>query len=245
MIGEKAKESNGGINMKRKREKLKWRIVRFILRPFAGPIRYGALKIMKKLRVPGDRRPMIAASDYVLNMIVLPSVFQTFQEEKFRELARFKKLPVSEHDRIFNELQVAGVCLAIFYLRAVKSLRLDEYRFWHETEESLPKQLQRMLMDYGVASSNAKLMRQLIDMRRGEYEEIAEKELEVTNFYKPEFRDSPPEIKQLGASIQATAVGATNHIRRGKMEDEDPLIRYLIDWLLLLQRKIAGFVQKL
>lgn len=217
----------------------------FILRLFAGPIRYAVLKIMKRFRAPDDKRPAISASDHILNEIVLPSVFRTFQEDKFREHARFKKLPVSEHDRIFNELEAASICLAVFYLRAIKQVRLEDYHFWQDTEYHLPKQLQRTLMGYGVMSSNAKLMRELIYMRQEEYEEIAEKVWDASHQEKPEFRDLPLETKQLGALLQATAVSTADHIRRGKIEERDPLIKYLIEWLLLLQREIGKFVKNL
>jgi|GEM_PF-3160580 len=221
------------------------KIIEIVLRPFAGIIRYGALKIMKKFRPPDDRRPVIATSDYILNEMVLPSVFYTFQEEKFRELARFKKLPVSEHDRIFNELEVAGICLAIFSLRALKLARIEDYHFWQDTEEHLPKQFQRILIGYGVSSSNAKLMRELIDMRREEYESIAEQVWDVSTQYKPEFLSLPPEMKIFAARVQATAVGTTDHIRRGKIRKNDPLIKYLVSWLMHLYKKIRKFVNDL
>lgn len=216
-----------------------------LLRPFVGLIRYGALKIMKKLRMPDDKRPAMAASDHILNELVIPSVFNTFREDRFRELAQFKKLPTAEHDRIFNELEVAGVCLAVFYLRAIKPMRLGDYHFWQDTEEYLPKQLQRALMGYGVASSNAKLVRELIDMRREEYEKIAKHVWDTSSYYGSEFRELPPTAKMLGASIQATAVGTTDHIRRGNIKEGDPLIKYLVDWLLNLKRIVEKFVRKL
>lgn len=219
-------------------------ILKLILRPFVGLIRCGVLKIMKKFRAPDDNRPSIATSEHILEMALL-SVFNIFREDKFRELARFKKLPVAEHDRIFNELEVAGVCLATFCLRSIKPIRPEDYHFWQKTEEQLPKQLQRTLMGYGVDGSNAKLMRQLIGMRREEYEKIAARIWDVSSFHNPEFRDLLPEMKSLGSSIQATAVGTVDHIRRGKMEKGDPLIPYLIEWLLDLRRKIEKFAKRL
>jgi hypothetical protein len=222
------------------------RVLIFFLRPFVGPIRYGALKVMKKMRPSGDQRPMIATADYALSEIVLPSVFDTFKENEFRELARFKKLPVSEHDRIFNELEVSGVCLAIYYLRFTKPLvRPGDYHFWQGVEEQLPKQLQRKLMGYGVSSSNAKLMKELIDMRYKEYERMADKIWSVNESEGQEFRTLAPEMKRLAAMMQATAVGTTDHIRRGDMAIGDPLISYLAGWLALLQRKIGRLVKKL
>lgn len=221
-------------------------IIGIILRPFAGSIRYGALKIMKKMRAPDDRRPIIAASDHILNEIAMPSVFRFFKEEKFRELANFKKLPVSEHDRIFNELEVASICLAVFYLRAIKSVvRPEDYHFWQDIEFHLPKQLQKTLMGYGLDGGDAKLMKQLVDMRCTEYEELSGEIWDANESNESEFKILPPEMKHFTATMQATAVGAADHIRRGKMIERDPLIRHLAFWLLSLQKKIAKFVKNL
>lgn len=222
------------------------KIIVFFLRPFVGLIRYGALKIMKKFHSPNDKRPVIATSDHILNEIVLPSVFNTFRENKFRELAYFKKLPVSEHDRIFNELEVAGICLTIFYLHAIKPLvKPDNYHFWQDVEEYLPKQLQRALMNYGVDGSNAKLLKQLVEMRREEYEKLAEKICDVSSNKETEFKNLPLEMKRIAAVVQATAVGAADHIRRGKIQEKDPLMQYLVEQLLFLQKKIGKFVKNL
>ncbi len=223
-------------------------IIGTILRPFTGYIRYAVLKVMKKMRAPDDKRPMIAASDHILNEILMPSVFRFFKEDEFRELANFKKLPISEHDRIFNELEVAAICLAVFYMRAIKSVvKPEDYHFWQGVEFHLPKQLQKTLMGYGVKGGNAKLMRQLIDLRRIEYEELSG-EVSYANeseISRSEFKDLPSEMKHFTAAMQATAIGTTGHIRRGKMVKGNPLIRHLTFWLLGLQKKTSKFVKNL
>ena len=222
------------------------RILTFILSPFAGPIRYGTLKLMKAMRQPDDRRPIIATSDHILNELVLPSIFQTFKKGEFRNLANFKKLPVVEHDRIFNELEVAGVYLAIFCLRLMKPLvRSEDYHFWQDVEFHLPKQLQKILINYGVDGASAKLLKELTEMRGDEYEELAEKVLEVNDGEKEEFKNLPSELKDMAAFIQATAVVTTDHIRRGKINQGDSLIKYLVKWLVFLQARIAKFVRNL
>ena len=87
-----------------------YKIIGFILSPFVEIIRYGALKLMKRMGHHGDERVVIAVSDHLLNTIILPSVFRFFQDEDFREAANFKEISAVEHDRIFNELEVAGIC---------------------------------------------------------------------------------------------------------------------------------------
>jgi|SRR3989344_95102 len=222
------------------------KFIGFILSPFVKIIRYGALKLMKKFYRPGDRRPAMAAADHMLDEIILLSVFRTFQEDKFRELANFKKLPISEHDRIFNELEVAGMCMAVFYLETAKNFVRDgEFHFWRDVEEELPRQLQKKLVGFGVSSSDGKLMKQLIDMRYKEYNELAEQILRADTTISSEFKNKPPEIKRLMGMAQAIAVGTADHIRRGKLEEKDSLIKHLVLWLIKLQKRIDRFLKRL
>jgi len=226
---------------KKKKKSILFRVLIFILSPFSQQVRYLMLKLMKRFRKPDDGRPIIAASDHILGEILLPSIFATFKSDKFRELANFKKLPVAEHDRIFNELEVAGVCLAVFYLAAIKSMRkLEDYHFWQNVEEHLPGQLQRMLIGYGVDGSNAKLMKELIDMRRKEYEELSEISWDMTEEQNPEFRTLPPQMKGFASKMQAAAIGTADHIRRGKIKKGDPLIKYLIYWFLDMEKFVKN-----
>lgn len=190
------------------------RFVRIVLHPFVKPVRYGALKLMKKMRVPDDARPIMSVAEHLLDEFVLPSVSRMFREATFRKLARFKKFPVAEHNCIFNELQVAGVCIATSHLRMAKSFtRPEDYHFWQGVEEYLPKQLQRTLMGYGVEGGNVKLMRQLIDMRRIEYEDLARGMRDASENGEGNPRTSPPELTYLASAVHAVAVGTVDHIR--------------------------------
>ena len=218
----------------------------WILRPFAGPIRYLMMKLMKRLRVHDDPRPIIAASEHILHEFILPKIFETFNDAQFRELAHFKKLPRSEHDRIFNELEVSGVCIAIFYLRSVKTLvRPADYHFWQDTEWYLPKQLQQILLGYRIDSGNAKLMRELVEMRKKEYEDLLTEVHRMNQEASAEFKSAPAEVREFAAALQATAVGTVGHIRRGKYAPGDPLVHYLAEEFMKIQRPLSKFVKKL
>lgn len=222
------------------------KILVFILRPFIKSIRYGILKIMKKIRLPDDKRPVIATANYILDEIILPSVFFIFQERNFRELARFNKLPTSEHDRIFNELEAAGICLIIFYLEIAKSfVKPGDFYFWRDVGEFLLKQFQRKLISYGVDSSDAKLMREFIEIRSKEYDKLAEEIKDINEEEELEFKNLLPEKKRFLSLLEGIAIGMTEHIRRGEIKEEDPLIQYSIKWLLFLQGEIGKFVKNL
>ncbi len=164
----------------------------------------------------------------------------------FREHASFKTLPQEEQDRIFNELQVAGIYSAIVHLNTVKStVRPDDYHFWQAVEERLPRQFQKILMGYGVDGLNAKLMRKLIDLRGIEYAELQPHILDANNEAGKEFKTLSSEMKRIACAMQAIAIGTADHIRRGKMKEGDPLIRNLTTWLIFLQGKFGRFVRHL
>ncbi len=222
------------------------KIISFILQPFAKPIRYILLKIMKKIRQPDDERPIIATANHILKDIIFPYIFDIFKSDRFRELAEFKKMPTSEHDRIFNELQIAGISLVVFYLRTVEPLMgPDDYNFWRDVDDRLPRELQKILISYGVDGANAKLMRQLIDMRYEEYEKMKAEVLEVNDEENKNFETLSPELKRIVSTVQAIAVGTAHHIKRGKIKEGDPLIKYLVGCLMFLQKQIGKFVRNL
>lgn len=222
------------------------RPILFLLRPFVKPIRYGALKFMKRFRQPDDGRPIIAASEHLLNEFILPSTFQLFRDAQFRDLAAFKKLTTAEHDRIFNEVVVAGIATLIVCLDGMSSLvRVEDLNFWHQVQEHAPKQFQRELMKLGVLSSNAKLMRELIDMRYAEYQDLARQARAINESENKLFRDLPDELRQVGAMIQAVGIGTADHIKRGQLAAGDPLIRFLVNQLFALYQQLSGFVKRL
>ncbi len=220
------------------------RIIGFLLAPFVKMIRYGALKMMKRMRRPNDGRPVIATANHLLDELILPSAFEIFINREFRDIAGFDKLSVAEHDRIFNELEFAGVCLALFCLDFANSIaRTDDYRFWLEVRQRLPQQLRRMLLGLGVDKSNADLLRKLIDMRYEEYGEMTKETRDVWNAEEPLFSRLPTAAaKHSIARVNAIAIGIALHIKRGKLKRHDPLLRFLRGWMVKLNETIGKFI---
>ncbi len=214
--------------------------------PLVEPVQYLALKVMKSIRKKDDERPIIATADHILHHIILTLGFKVFTDVKFRELAGFEKLSIEEHDRIFNEIQMAWICLVLFYINAVKSLvPLSDYHFWQDVAQRIPGGFKAILMGYGADEHNAKLMAQLIDLRYKEYELLADSVWEISDDKNPEFKSLTPHMKRVGACMQAIAVGTVGHIRRGELKQGDPLIKFLVEQLLNLEKKIDKFIKKL
>lgn len=217
-----------------------------LLWPAAKIIRYAALKAMKKFRHPDDDRPMQATAEHIVSEVLMPSVFRVFNDLKFRELASFRKLPRSEHDRIFNEIMVAGLCAALFYLRSIKTLvELEDYHFWQKVEQQVPRQFQKTLLGFGVDGGNSKMYRELIDMRYEEYRKLSEDILKFNRLENLDFRNLLEEMQDVAAALRATAIGSADHMLRGKLKKGDPLPDFLTEWLLRLRRKLFRFVKKL
>lgn len=230
------------------------KILVFVLRPFAKSVRYLMLKIMKRTGNSNDGRPAIAVSGHIIEEIILPAVFKTFREAEFRRLANFVKLPVAEHDRIFNELQVAGIIVAEYALVEAKNYVKDgDFHFWSRVEEQFSRQLQKVFTGFGIDSSNAKLLRDLVKIRQQEYEHLENRVWDSGTFLAPEvkqdieqkFKDTASDVKRLLSSVHAVVFGTVNHIRRGNIQERDPLVRYLMTRLLQLHNKVVKFVRKL
>jgi hypothetical protein len=108
-------------------------IVQFLI---IKPIRYIALKMMKRLRRPDDMRAIIAASQNLILDIALPAVNSILQNKEFHEAVKFNKLQIAEQDRIFNELLVASMCLVLNCLEVAHSIvKPESLHFWIQTHK--------------------------------------------------------------------------------------------------------------
>lgn len=228
-------------------ERIFFRPLFFILRPFANSIRYLMLKIMKKLRPPGDDRPARAAASHLLEEVVLPSGFRIFGDGKFRDLVKFNSLPATEQDRIFNELETAGICLALFCLDFADALvKPEDYHFWREVKDRLPKEFEENLIKLGAEKENAHLYQNLISMRYHEYKEMTQEAIDIWNSEEPRFREFQTEAaKHSIARVHAIAISVADHIRRGKLKKIDRLPSFLRSWLLYLNEDIGKLIKKL
>lgn len=204
------------------------------------------LKLMTRLAPAGDDRPVLAACQQLIRL-TSESGFVLFKTEQFRGLVRFETLPEVEQDRIFNELEVAGILLALFCLEHVDAFieRID-FHFWRKVHEALPGRFERHLCELGVAESNAALTRKLIAMRREEYQELIDETWQFWKEEEPAFRELPHDTaRHSAARTHALAIGTADHILRGKLKPGGDLPRLLRSWLLVLNEEVGRFVLKL
>lgn len=208
-------------------------------------IRFYLLKLAKRLARGDDERPVVMATQQTLD-IGVESAFEIFRNKRFRELAQFQKLSQVEHDRIWNELEVTGICLALFCLEHLHAIiKPEDFHFWRRVKERLPREFEERLLSIGVESADAHLLRGLIDMRYGEYADLIRQSWEIWDREEPAFRALPHDTARHSvARAHALAIGTADHIMRGKLTGSD-LPRFLRGWLLFLNESFGRFVVRL
>ncbi len=214
------------------------------MRTIAEIIQYLMLKLMKRLRPQDDNRPFIATANHLLDKLI-PSAFRLFHDARFRKEAGFEKLDQIEHDRIFNELEVAAICLSLFCLEERNFIIGErDFHFWKSVREQIPVQFEEKLLNLGLDKNNAKLFKDLIGIRHREYQKIR---AESHDFFdeQQDLKNARPSAKASLERVQAIIIGTVDHIRRGKMQQGDTLFPIMRSWLFPLDMKINKFIRKL
>lgn len=209
-------------------------------------IQYLMLKIMKRLRMSDDRRPAIATARHAVEEFLLPNSFDLFNDIRFRQAAKFDQLSQSEHDRIFNELIVSAMTMALFGIaRAEVLVKPGDYHFWRSVHDQLLKQFERALRDFGANQVHTKQYRELITLRYDEYEQLAKQAWDIWNTEEQEFQKLPPIGQEIASWVNAVAIGTADHIKRGKLNQKDKLPCLLRQWLFGLNERIGKFIKRL
>lgn len=149
------------------------------------------------------------------------SSFEIFKDKKFREWVDFDELEQIEQDRIFNELVVSGLSLAILMFRTVRDLTSDEKRaYFHDLQMEMMSYYGNWLMELGAEKEFCNMWKELIQMRCKEYEEDFE-----------EYKKELPDPRKGNPWISVVAFGGYRHIRRGKTDEKDPLFLFITRWV--------------
>jgi len=161
--------------------------------------------------------------------------FRLFRDRNFRVAVKFSKLPQLEKDRIFNELLLASITLVMFVLEAPDINAPEELKtFFEEIKEAMPEKLTATFAGLGVEEKYLRDWRKLIKMR---YEEYSEDRLGMRSAaMELEEKEAPLTVErlrdiQLLLPAQAVGIGTLCHIRRGQLEENDPLVKIILRWL--------------
>lgn len=160
--------------------------------------------------------------------------FKLFSNRKFREILTFDKIPTLERDRIFNELLLSSIILTIFVLEAPDINAPEDLKnYFQNLKERIPKKLIDEFKKLGTEEKYLRDWRELIQMRYDEYKEdklgmrnaAMEMEAKEANLTVDKLKEI-----QLILPAQTVALGTISHIRRGKVEENDPLNKIIFQW---------------
>lgn len=161
------------------------------------------------------------------------SSFKFFRDENFKKLVNFSGLEQIEQDRIFNEIVVTGISLAILMLEALSKLTSGEKSdYMAALKNKMDEEYSNILRGFGtgIEEYHLDMWQKLIKMRCDEYRR------DYREMYK-EFS----EPKERNGAISVTAIGGLRHIRRGKTNPQDELFKYSLAWT----RTLAINIEKL
>jgi hypothetical protein len=161
------------------------------------------------------------------------AAFNFFRDEKFHELAGFAALSEEEQNRIFNELTVTNLVLALLLLEQIarEDDSEDKKNYLRALRDALPDNFIGYLKEKGIPNELAEIWKKLIDLRRGEY-------AENMTAYRQEFFSHGDKIMAAVASdnklliFQTVVFGLYDHIVRGQVKKDDPLYLYFQPYLL-------------
>ena len=161
---------------------------------------------------------------------IASSSFDFFKQSDFRELVNFEKLERTEQDRIFNEIVVTGLSLAILMFESMEKVANNKNlkQFLIEIRVELASYYGNWLKELGTPQEFVDLWKKLIEMRVDEYRkdyQEHQKELEK------DWKKNP--------WVFVTALGGYHHIRRGKVKQEDKLFKMFLKWVIKNANKIC------
>src|SRR4030065_1543436 len=92
--------------------------------------------------------------------------FGLFKNEDFRNMNNFKKIDITEQDRIFNEIIVSGLALAIMMFEAMENKAKSEKikESYSEIQVELASRYPNWLKELGSKESDVDLWRELTKM---------------------------------------------------------------------------------
>lgn len=152
---------------------------------------------------------------------VAESAFGLFKNKKFRNLLDFDSLSQVEQDRIFNEIVLTGLSLAVLMFRSLGEIAQNNAKdFFNELQMETTSYYRSWLKKLGVAEKDARIWKELIGMRCEEYQKDFDQN-----------RADLPDPKKSNPWIAVLAIGGYHHIRRGKVSPDDPLYSMFLNWV--------------
>lgn len=165
--------------------------------------------------------------------------FDVWSRKDFRLFVNFHNISQTEQDRIFNELEVSVLGLLTLKFDDGISRKDKEFGLMLEYfEDKLIEGFLNLFKNLKVEEKYVKQWKTLIDMRLKEYRKDYKVAIKESGKMK-EFDKNEESLKVSWARIETITIDCLTHIRRGNVEEEDPLWKFLRKWIISLESKLA------
>ena len=170
-----------------------------------------------------------------LVLIGSKAAFKMFKSEDVRKLLNFNQVDKIEQDRFFNEMTVTNIIMLMLILdKQITEADPGERReYLKAIREEVPKFYLAFLEKIGIPKKYVNIWEKLVDLRYDEYNED-------TLEWRQTFMDIDHEVAMnKGVLIfQTLSFGLFNHLRRGKVDPEDELYKYVKASLFPVYRRL-------
>lgn len=191
-----------------------------------------------------DSKLKIVSTELV--KIIAQASYDLWENNNFREIIKFDSLSQAEKDRIFNELEVS--ILGLFILQVDSDRKLSIFLDQKHTLLKFHKYLIIGFLDLynnlNIEEIFIKQWKKLIDIRMEEYYKDFKLLLGESKSMK-EFKKDDDEFKIIWARVETITLDCVSHIRLGKLDPQDPLIKFLQKWIVTFDTSFSKLCQKL
>jgi hypothetical protein len=173
----------------------------------------------------------------VMTEKIAKHAFDMFKNKDFRQLNNFEKIDQIEQDRIFNEIIVSGVVLAIFIFEKLRDASQNKKfdQFYSEMQMELESSYGNWLRDLGAQEEHASLFKDLIKMRLKEYQK---------NYHKFQ-KEVQKRVDTKFPYLFIVAIGGSTHIARNKNKLVEDNLKPFTKWCTLLTDDMLKILHKI
>lgn len=190
---------------------------------------------MKKINKELDEsiQEMLQQASKNLANVVANSSFEFWQRKDFRLYVDFDNISSVEQDRMFNELEVS--VLGLFHLHfdnAIQNGNAEQKVVLTFLKKAVSESFLELFRDLGLDEKHIKEWERLIDLRFKEYRKDIKIALKESSTWEEFGRDDT--LRDTWARIETITIDCLTHLRRGNVEEGDPLWKLLRKWLMTL-----------
>ena len=185
---------------------------------------------------------LLAESSKNLAQYVASSSFDFWQRKDFRLFIDFNNISQTEQDRIFNELELSIIGLFVLkFEHALLTAKEEQKIVLSALKKDFGSGFMQLLADSGVEKEFIDQWDYLIGMRLKEYREDLKIALKESASWEELKGDEETRIAWV--RIETITIDCLSHIRRGKVEKDDPLWKLLRKWFITEDARLNPITQ--